>query len=214
MSFTVQDVVTEARELLLDNLLPYRYSDEYIVRKVNQILKRMVIARPDLFTTITNITCVAGSIQSAPSDSVRLMDVLTNSAGVAVKEINQEVLDLMFPNWGNGAAGPATNWMRYPRDPNRFYLYPVAAGGETLEIVYARCLPTYTASGTVGIQDAYFPVVLDGVCWMMESLDAEHVESGRAKMFRDSYDAALGAGLVARRITDTSTGGLPQEEVA
>jgi hypothetical protein len=141
------------------------------------------------------------------------MDVALNSANRAVKEINQEVLDLMFPGWGDEAGGPATNWMRYPRDPNRFYIYPPAAGGETLMIVYAKSAPTYVLGDTIALQDAYFPVLLDGVCWLMESMDAEHVESSRAKMFKDAYEGALGAGLTARKITDTEEAGMAKNEV-
>ncbi len=207
MSFTVADIVQEARELLLDETAPFRYSDAYIVRKTNQVLRRMVIIRPDLFAHVATITTTVGSLQACPADSVRLMDVTLNGASRAPKEINQEVLDLMFPTWNTTTVGPTTNWMRYPRDPNRFYVYPPSAGGETLTIVYARSTPTYAVGDTVSLQDAYFPVVLDGVCWLMESLDAEHVESGRAKMFKDAYDGALVGGLAARRITDTEDGG-------
>lgn len=206
MSFTVADIVVEARELLLDQEEPFRYDDAFIVRKVNQVLRRMVIVRPDLFSTVATITTVAGSLQTCPADSVRLMDVTLNGVSGAPKEINQEVLDLMFPNWNTDTAGPTTNWMRYPRDPNRFYVYPPSAGGETLTIVYARSTPTYTINDTIALQDAYLPVVLDGVCWLMESLDAEHVESGRAKMFQDAYNTALAGGLAARAITDSEDG--------
>lgn len=213
MSFTVAEIVTEAREMLLDETAPYRYSDDFIVRKVNQVLRRMIIVRPDLFTTIAPISCVAGVLQSCPADSVRLMDVTVNSANKAVKEINQEVLDLMFPSWAGDSSVPATNWMRYPRDPNRFYIYPPAAAGDALTIVYAKSTPAYLLGDTVALQDAYFPVLLDGVCWLMESMDAEHVESSRAKMFKDAYEGALGAGLTARKITDTEEAGMAKSEV-
>lgn len=208
MSFTVADIVVEARELLLDQEEPFRYDDAFIVRKVNQVLRRMVIVRPDLFASVATLTTVAGSLQTCPADSVRLMDVTLNGANYAPKEINQEVLDLMFPNWNGTPTGPTVNWMRYPRDPNRFYVYPPSAGGENLTIVYARSTPTYTINDTVLLQDAYFPVLLDGVCWLMESLDAEHVESGRAKMFQDAYTTALAGGLAARAITDSEDGGV------
>jgi hypothetical protein len=208
MSFTVADIVLEARELLLDEQVPYRYSDDYIVRKVNQVLRRMVIVRPDIFTHTDTMTTVAGSLQTAPANSVRLMDVVRNGDQHSPKEISQDVLDLMFPNW-NATVGTVTkNWMRFPRDPNRFYIYPPSAGGEQLTIAYARSTPTYAIGDTVAIQDAYLPVVLDGVCWLMESLDAEHVESGRAKMFQDAYNAALSAGIVSRRVSDTDDAGM------
>lgn len=213
MSFTVADVVLEARELLLDTLEPYRYSDEFIIRRVNQALRRAAVVRPDLFAVHTSITCVAGTLQAAPADSIRLMDVITNQDGLAVKEVSQDTLDLMVPSWPGGSAGAVINWMRYPRDPNRFYVYPPAAGGETLSAVYARSPVVLAGPGVIPLPDAYMPCMIDGTCWLMEAIDAEHVESGRAKAFKEAYEAALAAGLTVRRITDADSTGEVLKEV-
>ena len=212
MSFTVADVLADARDLVQDTSPPYRYDDADLVRKFNQILRRTVILRPDLFTEIVTISCAAGSLQQCPTDSVRLMDVLTNSAGSSVKQVNQEVIDLMIPDWETLASGPATNWMRYPRDPNRFYVYPPATAAADLQIIYAKCPALLTTASTVPIQDVYMPVLVDGLCWIIESIDAEHVEAGRARMFKDSFTEALTVGLQARRITDTDAAAGPVEE--
>jgi hypothetical protein len=207
MSFTVADIVIEARELLLDEMTPYRYSDDYIVRKVNQVLKRMLVVRPDLFIKITPLITVPGALQSAPTESMRFMDVLANSQGLVPKEVDQQALDVMFPKWRNGYTGPTTIWMRAPRDPNRFYVYPASAGGEQLTVAYAQTLPNYTLAQVIELSDAYLPTILDGVCWLMESLDAEHVESGRARMFQESYTTSLASGLLSRAVADTADGG-------
>ena len=207
MSFTVADIVQEARELLLDELTPYRYSDDYIVRKTNQILKRMLVVRPDLFITVTTLTTVPGALQSAPTESMRFMDILTNSEGRVPKEIDQQAVDVMFPTWRAGQTGPVTSWMRNQRDPNRFYVYPPSAGGEALTVAYAKTLPNYTINDQIELSDAYLSTILDGVCWLMESLDAEHVESGRARMFQESYTTALASGLLSRAVADLPDGG-------
>jgi len=213
MSFTVAEVLQDARELVQDTSTPYRYDDAFMVRKFNQVIRKAVIMRPDLFTQVTTIACSAGAMQVCPTDSVRIMDVLTSSTGEAVKEINQEVLDMMVPGWELTGAGPTKNWMRYPRDPNRFYVYPAATASLALEILYTKCPVMLTASDVVPIQDAYYPFVVDGLAGVLESIDAEHVESGRSKMFQDSFTAGLSAGLQARRITDTETAAGPANEV-
>lgn len=213
MSFTVADVILDARESVQDTDVGYyRYDDSFMVRKLNQVIRRAVVLRPDLFTQVATISCVAGGLQSCPADSVRLMDVLANSAGEAVKEVNQELLDLMVPGWELLTAGPAQNWMRYPRDPNRFYVYPSAVPASDLQIIYAKCPAMLTISDTVPMQDVYMPVLIDGLCWLAESIDAEHVESGRAKMFQDAFTTALTNGLQSRRITDTETAAGPAED--
>jgi hypothetical protein len=212
MSFTVADVLADVRDLVQDRDAPYRYDDADLVRKFNQIIRRAVILRPDLFTEVATMSCATGSLQQCPPDSVRLMDVLTNSAGAAVKQVNQEVIDLMVPDWETLTPGPATNWMRYPRDPNRFYVYPSSPAAANLQIIYAKCPATLTSASVVPMQDVYMPVLVDGMCWLVEAVDAEHVETGRAKMFKDSFTEALTVGLQARRITDTDSAAGPAEE--
>lgn len=213
MSFTVADVVMDVREEIQDTMVQYRYSDEFIVRKLNQVLRRAAILRPDLFVVVESFTCVAGSLQTAPSDSIRLMDALSNTTGAAIKEVSQDVLDMMVPSWEALTPGPAINWMRYPRDPNRFYVYPAATALDTLTITYARCPATLSYLDTIVMQDVYSPVITDGTVWLMESIDAEHVASGGAKMRQDAFLSGLSAGLTSRRITDVGTAGLPPEEV-
>jgi hypothetical protein len=79
--------------------------------------------------------------------------------------------------------------------------------------VYARSPATLTIASVVPLPDAYEPSVIDGTCWLMEAIDAEHVESGRAKMFKDAFEGALTAGLTARQLTDADAAGVQREEV-
>jgi hypothetical protein len=208
MSFTAQAVLTEVRDLVQDSMGPdYRYSDPFVLRKIDQIVRGMAIIRPDLFIHFADITCAAGALQEAPADSVRLVDVLRNKNGQSLKEINQEALDLLSPGWPGQSAAAATNWMRYPRAPNRFYVFPPATAGDALSIAYARCVPVTALGDTIALQDAYLSTVVNGTVWLLESVDAEHTESGRAKMYKDAYDSALAAGLTTRQITDDPAAG-------
>lgn len=213
MSFTVADVILEVRDLVSDSFAPYRYSDDFLVRKVNQAVRRACVIRPDLFTTHASITLAVGALQTAPADSMRLMDVTTIS-GIAAKEINQDTLDLMFPSWPTDATAVSTasNWMRYPRDPNRFYVYPAqASAGTAATVVYAKSPATMTSASTVPLPDAFMPCIIDGAGWLVEAVDAEYSESSRAKAFETSFREALAAGVSGRPLTDTESGGSQQE---
>lgn len=213
MSFTVAEVITEVRDLVSDSMAPYRYSDDFLVRKVNQAVRRACVLRPDLFTTHASITLAIGALQSAPADSMRLMDV-TTIGGIAAKEISQDTLDLMFPSWPSDATATSTasNWMRYPRDPNRFYVYPApVALGTSATIVYAKSPATLATAGAVPLPDAFMPCIIDGTGWLVESVDAEYSENARAKAFETSFREALAAGVSSRPLTDTESGGSQQE---
>jgi len=215
VSFTAAEVLEEVRELVQDTTTAYlRYSDAFLLRKLNQAMKRFAIIRPDLFAAYSPLVCAGGSMQVAPADSIRLMDVIDASDGSAVKEVSPDAVDLMLPQWANGEPGTAKNWVRYGQDPNRFYLYPPAVPGDTLTILYARTPVKLNATGdVVPVDDVYFPVVIDCTTWLVESIDAESVTSGRAKTFKDSFIEMISASLQARALTDTDTAGRNKKEV-
>lgn len=212
---TPADIIAEARVLIQDSRTPYRYSDTVLLGFVNQTLRRMSILRPDLFMVIGDIPTTANTvIQSCPSDSLRLVEIFQIKNGDAVTEVNREVLDQMSPGWVNEAAGTPLNFMRHVRNPNKFFLYPRPTAGIVLVGEYAQVPPTYTLNQTIAaLPDSYLPVAADGVVFLAESVDNEHVNSNRAKLFQDSFNQTLAAGLQTRTLTDTEEGGLDPKQV-
>jgi hypothetical protein len=212
---TPADIITEARNLVQDTRAPYRYSDTLMLGWVNQTLKRMSVLRPDLFSFIGDIPTVANTVlQSCPSDSLRLVEIFQIKNGDAVTEVNRDVLDQMYPNWVNEAAGTPVNFMRHVRSPNKFFLYPRPSTGVVLVGEYAQVPPAYTLSQTIALlPDSYLPIAVDGVVFLAESVDNEHVNSGRAKLFQDSFAQTLATGLQVRSITDTEEGGMDPRQV-
>jgi hypothetical protein len=200
----LKDVITEVRRITQDENTPYRYSDEVLLGYANQSLKRIAVLRPDLFAIEALILCATGSvIQSAPSDSFRLIEIYSVFGGDGVLETTREVLDQAMPTWMNDTAAPATNWMRHVRNPNKFFIYPKAPAGQYLKGEYTQTPPNYTSTFTVGLlSDVYFPVVVDATVFIVESIDNEHVNSNRAKLFQDSFVQALGVSVASKTVTD------------
>lgn len=211
----LSSVITEARRLLQDNTVPYRYSDAVLLGFANQALKRMAVLRPDLFAYLTTITTIAGTnIQSIPSDGIRIMEIFQVDGGQAVTEASRESLDETYPGWMNVDAGECVNWMRHTRNQTKFFIYPKAPAGQSLIAEYAQSPRDYTADEDVALlSDAYFPVVLDGTVYLAETIDNEHVNSNRAQLFQQTFTQALGVSAQARTLTDTEESGLPKEQV-
>lgn len=208
-TFTVGDVIADLRYAIQDtNATIYRYPDAHLARLVNQSLQRICLMRPDLFAKIVNVSLIAGREQYAPADSIRMMDILSTVAGYNVQEINQDSLDLMFPIWEQQPAGPAQNWMRNIRNPNSFYIYPISVAGQQITIEYSQSPQKYDLVTPIALlSDAYFVSVLDCSIWLAESIDNEHVSSGRAKMFMDSFVQGIGLTAQNKPITDTVASG-------
>jgi len=212
----LNDVIAEVRNLVQDtDSNAYRYTDAVLLKFANQTLRRASIFRPDLFSLQANLSCVAGTVvQTAPTDSIRLMEVYYNVGGNGIIETSREALDQAYPTWMNDSAGATVNWIRNIRNPNKFFVYPKAPSSHEIVIEYAQTPPTYAGDATVALlPDAYFPAIIDGTIFLVESIDNEHVNSNRAALFQQSFSQALGISSQTRQITDTESGGLAEEEV-
>lgn len=212
---TPSEVITQVRLLIQDTKTPYRYTDAVLLGFVNQTLKRMVMLRPDLFAVIDDFTTTVNTVlQSCPADSNRLIEIFQVKNGNAVTEVNRETLDRTVPGWVNETAGQPVNFMRHVRNPNRFFVYPRPEAGVVLVGEYAQTPPNYALNDTITFPtDAYFTAVVDGTVYLAESIDNEHVNSGRAKLFLDSFVQTLGVDLNARSLTDTESGGQDPKQV-
>lgn len=212
---TPNKIISEVRQLIQDTKTPYRYSDMVLLGFVNQTLKRMAGFRPDLFSVIADIPTVPNTVvQSCPYDSLRLVEIFQIKGGNVVTEVNREMLDRTTPNWMSTPPGNPVNYIRHPRNPNKFFVYPRPTPGIILIGEYARIPPIYSLNESIEAPDeAYFPVIVDGVVFLAESVDNEYVNSGRAKMFFDLFVQGLGVSLQSRQITDTESGGMDPKQV-
>jgi hypothetical protein len=212
---TPSEVITEVRRIIQDVRAPQRFSDAELLGYVNQILKRMVLLRPDLFTSIEDISTTENSVlQSLPAGAVRLVEIFRVKNGNALTEVSREMLDQSTPSWTVTPAGTPVNYVRHVRNPTRYYLYPPPIKNLLLVGEYVKTPITYTINAPITVlPDAYLPSLIDGTIFLAESVDNEHVNSGRAKLFQDSFIQGLGVALQSRTVTDTETGGLDPKQV-
>ena len=206
------DVIVDVRRIIQDeDSTAYRYSNAFMLGMGNQALKRIQLLRPDLFAKTGTVANIAGEVlQSAPTDSLRIIEVLSiNGSGVGLVEAVRETLDQTLPTWPNDTAAAAINWMRHVRNPNKFFIYPQAPSSQTLDIEYSQVPPTYDGTTAITLlPDAYFPVVVDIMVFLLESVDNEAVTSGRAKLYKESYENMLGVSKGSIPVTDTEDAGL------
>lgn len=209
---TPQDIISDVRQLLNDTSPTYRHSDTQLLVFVNQAIKRVSLLRPDLFTVYADMVCTVNTVvQSAPADSIRLMEVLQVVDGDALYESERPILDMHTPSWRTATGGAARTWMRDPRSPNKFFIYPKApASAQSLTIQYAKTpIADYILSATITeLQETYRVSLVDCTIFLAQSIDDEHVSAGRAKLFYESFTQGLGTSLKAREITDTESAGM------
>ena len=206
---TPQDVIIEARQILQDVRGKTRYSDDVMVTSVNQAIRRMLLARPDLFSEYGEIPTQSNvAIQSLPSGSIRLIEIYQVKDGDSVTEVDRQTLDRGTPNWMSQRAGVPRNYIRHKRNPNKFFLYPRPTPNIVLMGEYAKTPEKFGFTDSIDVlPDGYSPVLVDGVVFICSSIDDQHVNSGRVDMFYKKFMSGLGVGIKSRPLTDQEDGG-------
>jgi hypothetical protein len=206
---TPSGIITECRRLLNDTVEPYRYNTTMMLGYVNQALKRTAVLRPDLFGVVGDIPTTANSaIQDLPVGAHRLLDIFQVKDGDTITEIDRETLSRYTPGWMSETGTPI-NYMRHVRNPTKFFLYPRPASGVVLVGEYAAAPDDLTIDQDIlQPSTAFFGALVDCVMFLASSVDDEHVNTGRSKVFLDSYTQQLGVALENRPITDTKQSGL------
>lgn len=193
MSFTPQDVITQARYTVNDaDSVLYRLSNDELVGYVNDGIAEISRMAPALFNTLGDFDCIANQCDQTLnfSDAQEIVDVLAIHGGDAVTLADMATLDAFLPGWRSAAAGQAKHWMRKPNDPLRFFIYPKAPDAQTLDVLYVKNPATVTLSSQITeIPATLKPALVHYVIFRAESKDDEHALSGRAaasyKLFDD-----------------------------
>lgn len=201
---TPSEIISEARKLLQDTRAPFRYNEAELLGYVNQTLKRVLTIRPDLFTETATVPLQPGDVlQSLPVNAHRLVDIYYVEGYNSVNEVERPVFERAYPQWVSDPAGIPLNFIRHSRNPTKFFVYPRPVDGLSLVAEYVVIPATYAeGDNIVAPGDGYFSAVVDGVVFLASSIDDEHVASGRAKLFSDSFLQALSVDLQSRGVTD------------
>lgn len=139
MTIAAQLILRDAVDELADEA-NLRWTLPELMRYLNDGVRRTAILRPDAYTETASHALVAGTRQTIPAAALRLIDIVRNTGGKqrAVRLASREMLDAHNPSW---YAGRQTTEIQHfifdPRDPRVFYVYPPAAVGASVELIYS-----------------------------------------------------------------------------
>lgn len=200
----LSSIVASVRDTIQDeDATSYRVPDAKMVRFANDFVRDLALLRPDLFSTIGEITCVANTcLQTAPSAAFVLMDIFQVKNGRAVYECRRTELEAFNKNWQNDAAGEARHWIRHDKDPLRFFLYPKAPVGQILIGQWAALPAAMTSVNDeipLQVKEIYYPAMHHYMVFRAEAKDDEHVLSNRARLFYEAFVSLVGMGKATKR---------------
>jgi hypothetical protein len=212
---TPNEIINEVRRLEQDSGLlraPDSYIDETMLLFVNQTIKHTSILRPDLFAKLGEIVPQAGSVvQAMPQDSIRLIEVFHIKGGGSVNEVSHSMMERSSREWAATAPGTPINYMRHPRNPNRYFLYPAPVEGIVLIADYAQSPRSYALDEEIElIPAAYFTTLVHGTVAAVASINNTLYDPNRAGMFRTMYEQSLG--LSAQTTFAMDSDGVPRQQ--
>lgn len=202
---TPNEVIEHVRDIIQDTISPQRYSDAMLVRYVNQTVRRIAMLRPDLFVKRGNDTVSANVSEQVLgiSNAARLSRIIRVVNGSALEEVDLAAFTRADRDWTTTTAGIPTKYMRVPQNPLGYFLYPRPSSAISLLVEYVESPTIVTASSQLALPDLYFGSVVDGVVFLVESMDNESINTNRAKLFYESFAASLGTSLRANTYIDS-----------
>lgn len=217
---TVGTVIRNAKLVLQEvTAAGTRWTNEELLGWLNEAYQAIVQIKPDASAINKSVDLVAGTRQEIPSDGMRLIDVVRNTATASQKMgimvTTRRSLDTTRRSWhGDTPSIDIEQYMFDDQDPTRFYVYPPAVVGAEVELIYSSTpSPHDISQGLDGLKDeairlndSYAPVITDYILYRAYSKDAEHAANlNRAQMHMQAYMGALGQKVeVARAISPNS----------
>lgn len=185
-TITGTEIVNRARRVVQDQTSGgTRWLDAELLDWINDAQREVAIHKPEASSEIVEHTCVAGTKQTLAAGAIRLLSVIRNASGRAIRRVDRHIMDSENPDWHTDTASATTEHYIYDEDaPRTFYVYPPKPTGGTGDIELNQSVtPTdlATLGDTIDLDDVYANPILDYVLYRAYSKDAEYAgNEGRA----------------------------------
>lgn len=196
---TAASIISKAR-ITLQDLAAVRWTDAELLGYLNDGQREICMLRPDACAVVASMPLVAGTRQQIPDAGTAILKVVRNmgsngtTPGRAIRHVLMDTLDSNIPNWHTvSPAAEILHAMTDARMPQFFYVYPPAATGTQVEVVYAAPPGDVAALGdTINVDDVFSTPLLDYVLFRAYTKDQD-IPNGteRATAHRALFDAAM-----------------------
>jgi hypothetical protein len=169
-----KQIIRKAR-ILLNDPDGVRWPDADLLGWLNSAQLQVVAVRPDAKATKVDHALAPGVEQAIPANGTRLLDVIRNTTGRAVTLISRDQLSAYDVDWyASAPSATAKHYTFDDSDPKAFEVYPPAAVGAKVRLLYAA-IPTDCADLESGVDlDAiYEGALIDFVCYRAWAQDSD-----------------------------------------
>lgn len=174
-----------------------RWPKDKLIAYFNDAQRAICLVRPDSYVIKKKLACVEGTEQDLPDDGLRLVDIRSTAAGGVIRNRDREVVSELYPDW-YGTTGSLTPeaFIYDEREPKTFFLFPGAAAGLEINIVYSATPPVRVegdiAAGDADLDSVYSNAIIEYMLYMAHSKDFEYSEQAKAQMHYTMFSSILG----------------------
>lgn len=184
MALTVANVVQRAKDVLMEvSVDGIRWTNDELVRWLNEAYEALVGLRPDAATVNDAITLTEGSRQTLPATGIRLIEVVRNTAAgsnkSAIRQMDRKTLDWGRPKWhGETPTEDIEFFIFDENDPTTFYTYPPATATAEVELIYSVVPSPHTdydtdSGNSISVKDHFAPALVDYILYRAFGKDNE-----------------------------------------
>lgn len=194
------DIISEVNKQLND-VGQVTWDEAALFDYIDSAQQMIVSIRPDANSQTTVMQMVAGALQSAPANAIRLLDVTRNmgtdglTAGRQVLACTEEALDLFSFNFSAASqAAVVKNFTYDDRAPRTFYVDPPSDGTGYLEVKISVVPTVITAAGnTLDLRDIYKPHIVQWCMYRAYAIEFDsRTSQNRAAIHESSFYQMMG----------------------
>lgn len=194
------DIISEVNKQLND-VGQVTWNEASLFDYIDSAQQMIVSIRPDANSLTTVMQMIAGALQSAPANSIRLLDVVRNmgsdglTAGRQVLPCTQEALELFSFNYTAAVQVAAIKNFTYDdRTPRTFYVDPPSDGTGYLEVrISVVPTPVTDATDVLDLRDIYQNHIVQWCMFRAYAIEFDsRTSQNRAAIHESSFYQMMG----------------------
>lgn len=159
-SITGTAIKDRIRKRLMDPSPGAFWTDAEILAELDAAMRAICQVKTDAFPKAnTTFALAAGARQTLPSDGYQILDVISDSAGNPIGQVERDFLNSVLPvapQMTTPVAAGFESFSADPREPKTFYIYPPATAGAQVSIVYGAVPPAFAnLASAIPLDDIY-----------------------------------------------------------
>lgn len=196
MAFTANDYILDAAELYADTDYA-RISTATWIKYLNAAIRTLILVRPDAGAVTESVLLVAGTKQTLPAVSLKLLDITRNmgadgsTAGKIITPSDRKHIDYSNLLWPNATGDTVVENYAYDNNvPRIFYVTPPVASSPDVYVEMSTSqLPTTITDTTDddGVDDIFFEPIVQYMLYKGFSGDDEGSETQKAMTHFETF---------------------------